>query len=336
MERRSKWFSTREVRALLWLLPVLAVVSWLVWEISRPRQENILSAFETTPSVGTTATPPFEGGEFPTQEYSSLQSRSTLNTGKGEAVNSQLQISTFEFDPNTVEYHDLVRLGFSRGEALGILKYRERGKVFEIPEDFAACYQVSEDMFRRLKPYIRIGERFRLKKFEWANARKEETNVPPPSAKAGGNNIGGEDSNEQSLSNPVELNSADSAALIAISGIGPKTLLSIMEYRRQLGGFVRAEQLAEAAGVTEQNYERIVTQIYVDTLVIQKININFADAKLLGQHPYIRPEQLRKILKLRQLKGGWNNTGQLIEDKIFTPAEAEKLAPYLSFGQFPQ
>ncbi len=43
------------------------------------------------------------------------------------------------------------------------LYWTERGKVFEIPEDFAACYQVSEEMYRRLKPFIRIGEKYRLR-----------------------------------------------------------------------------------------------------------------------------------------------------------------------------
>jgi competence ComEA-like helix-hairpin-helix protein len=336
---KTSWFSVREVRALLWLLPVLAVASWLVWEASRPRRENLLPTTETTPSLRDT--PPQEGNRL---APSNDDDRSLGNkNGDKELSAFNFQLSTFEFDPNTVEFHDLMRLGFSRGEALGIVKYRERGKVFEIPEDFAACYQVSEEMFRRLRPYIRIGEQFRLKQFDWAEAREDKPDVASQSTTTESNTTNVENSNEQSLSTfnfqlstLIELNSADSAALIAISGIGPKTLVSIMDYRRRLGGFARVEQLAEVAGVTEQNYERIVPQIFVDTLAIQKININFADAKLLGQHPYIQGDELRKLLKLRQLKGGWSNTGQLVEDKIFTPAEAEKLAPYLLFGQSPQ
>jgi DNA uptake protein ComE-like DNA-binding protein len=107
-----------------------------------------------------------------------------------------------------------------------------------------------------------------------------------------------------------------------------------MEHRARLGGFVRAEQLAEVRGVTEQNYELILPQIFVDTLAIQKIDINFAPARILAVHPYIGAEALRKLLKQRQLKGGWRNTGELVEDKIFTPADAEKLHPYLLFRPF--
>lgn len=324
------------------MLPVLAVVSWLGWSVARQRFDGERDAVHAR-EIGHD-----EEVDAPVRaeaEADEIGSVSSVPDGSDNEAPA-LQPVLFEFDPNTVEYHDLVRLGFSRGEALGIVKYRERGKVFEIPEDFAACYQVSEEMYLRLRHYIKIGEQFRLKKFERQTGfRQNGADVAPTEGVSEGivqsvqPRTGTEEVRQVSAfhENPlVELNSADSAALISVRGIGPATLGRIMEYRRRLGGFARVEQLAEVAGVTEQNYERIVKQIFVDTLAIQKIDINFADAKLLGGHPYIDNEQLRKLLKLRQLKGGWNNTGQLIDDKIFTPAEAERLAPYLLFGKSPQ
>ncbi len=367
-------FSSREMRALLWLLPVLGVVSWLVWEIARPRFDDTLPQYaDLVNSAGETRTPDAEAAAD----------------------------SLFTFDPNTVEYHDLCRLGFTRNEALGIVKYRERGKVFEIPEDFASCYQVSEQMYRRLRPYINIGEKYRIKAYV-RNERntqndsygggykekpvKQEAELRPFSldtiTAAGLRELGfsvrqaevvinyrdmkgGLRSAEEfaecyvvsdemfarlkpylvfpeqaakisAAPTLVNLNTADSTTLRSVSGIGEKTVVSIMDYRERLGGFVRMEQLAEVRGMTEQNYERICRQIFVDSCEIQKIDINFASAKTLGRHPYINAEQLRRLLKLRQLKGGWNNTGELIEDKIFTPEEAEKAAPYLLFGKIPQ
>ena len=56
----------------------------------------------------------------------------------------------FEFDPNTVDYRALRRLGFTKQDAAGVLRYRAAGKIFRIPEDFAACYQVSDSMYVRL------------------------------------------------------------------------------------------------------------------------------------------------------------------------------------------
>ncbi len=131
---------------------------------------------------------------------------------------------------------------------------------------------------------------------------------------------------------PVEINTADSAALRSVAGIGEKTVVSIIGYRDRLGGFLRAEQLAEVPGVTERNYEKILKQIYCDSCEIRKIDINFASPKELGRHPYIPPQTLRKLLKRRQLKGGWSTAEELIEDDIMTREEAARLVPYLRFG----
>ena len=60
--------------------------------------------------------------------------------------------------------------------------------------------------------------------------------------------------------------------------------------------------------------------------------IGLASAKALAEHPYIAPRTLRKILKRRQLKGGWSTLEEMIEDGILTREEADRLHPYLRFG----
>lgn len=130
---------------------------------------------------------------------------------------------------------------------------------------------------------------------------------------------------------PVEINEADSATLCTLDGIGPKTAGRIVAYRERLGGFVRAEQLAEVPGVTERNYERILQQIRCDSCKIRKIHINFATSKQLALHPYIARPTLRKLEKRRQLKGGWSNAEAFYDENILKPDEAGRLAPYLSF-----
>jgi DNA uptake protein ComE-like DNA-binding protein len=313
-KRDKGWgFSQRERRALLYLLPVLAVASWLVWEIAHPRTDDTLTQYADL--VNSTVEPALEKSPTSQDASTSFADNGRRSVGEFEPT---ITASLFRFDPNTVTYHDLCRLGFTRGEALGIVKYRERGKVFEIPEDFASCYQVSEEMYRRLAPYIDIGEKYRLVPFKKRSA-------PDTSS----------DSLSQATTTDsivlVNLNTADSTTLRSVRGIGEKTVGRIIDHRERLGGFARPEQLAEIVGMTEENYTRIVPQIFVDSCDIVKIDINFAPAKLLGRHPYISDKNLRKLLKLRQLKGGWNNTGELIDDKIVTSEEAARLAPYLLF-----
>ena len=130
----------------------------------------------------------------------------------------------------------------------------------------------------------------------------------------------------------MELNSADSAELRRVVGIGEKTVMRILGYRDRLGGFVSVAQLAEVPGVTESNYEKILKQICLDSCKIRKIDINFASPKELGRHPYMAPRTLRRLLKARQLKGGWSTAQELIDDHILTREEAARLAPYIEFG----
>ncbi len=132
----------------------------------------------------------------------------------------------------------------------------------------------------------------------------------------------------------IELNSADSATLRSVVGIGEKSVVEIMRYRELLGGFRSVEQLAELKCVTESNFERILPQISCDSCKISKIDINFADPKELMRHPYVSAKALRRIVKQRKLKGGWSGIEEMVEDDIFTKDEAERLAPYLRFGLY--
>ena len=286
------------------------------------------------------------------------------------------------FDPNTVDYDGLRRLGLTKHEAVSLLKYRAAGKIFRIPEDVTLCYGISDSLFYRLEPYIRIGRKYAIAPQEYRTGRVVSEPMPPApfridtvsarylraigalskrqaEAFVRWRDLSGiydmeelracyvvsdsvasarepyvifPERNAEPIDVPVEINTADSAARRSGAGSGEKTVVSIIGYRDRLGGFLRAEQLAEVPGVRERNYEKILKQIYCDSCKIRKIDINFASPKVLGKHPYIAPQALRKLLKARQLKGGWSTAGELVEQNILTREEAARLAPYLQFG----
>ncbi len=287
------------------------------------------------------------------------------------------------FDPNTVDYDGLRALGLTQYEAVSLLKYRAAGKVFRIPEDLTLCYGIDDSLFRRLRPYVRIGRRYAIAPHEYRTERVVREPLPPAPFRIDTVSarylraIGAlskrqaeafvrwrdrsgirdmeelracyvvSDSVARALEPyvifpereapasdlPVELNAADSATLRSVVGIGPKTVGAILRYRERLGGFRCVEQLAEVPGVTESNYEKILRQIRCDSSGISKIDVNFAGPNELARHPYMAPRTLRKLLKRRQLKGGWSTAEEMIEDDILTPQEAARLAPYLTFGR---
>ena len=300
-----------------------------------------------------------------------------------ETTTAEQPDTLFVFDPNTVTYDELRLLGFDKRTAVSIVKYRTAGKVFGIAEEFALCYGVSDSMFARVRPYIKIGEKYATKSQNKAsNSSKKEGKTrfsPRPFEKFAIDTVGVEylrligfstrqaealieyrnrgkgifSMNElrdcyavseemaDSLSHFVilserdpyegliEINSADSATLRKVRGIGEKTVVAVMEYRKLLGGFAKKEQIAELKCVTEENFLRISEQIYCDSCKISKIDINFAPASDFEHHPYMSRKAAKLILETRESKGGWNSIEEMQSDDIFTEEQARAIAPYL-------
>lgn len=210
---------------------------------------------------------------------------------------SLVRLAPSPFRIDTVSAAYLRAIGaLTKRQAEVFIRWRDRSG-FRDMEEVRACYVVDDSVASALEPYILFPERDRS---PWEA--------------------------------PVELNTADSARLRAVVGIGEKSVVRILAYRARLGGFHRVEQLAEVEGVMETNYEKILQQIWCDSNEIQKIDINFATPTRLREHPYIAPRTLRRLLKHRTLKGGWNSTEEMIEQDILTCEEAERLRPYLVFG----
>ena len=62
---------------------------------------------------------------------------------------------------------------------------------------------------------------------------------------------------------PVNINTATQTVLETISGIGPKTAQSIIEYREANGGFSRIEDILQIKGIGPKKYDAIKGQITV-------------------------------------------------------------------------
>ncbi len=128
----------------------------------------------------------------------------------------------------------------------------------------------------------------------------------------------------------IELNSADSAGLDSLPGIGPVFAKRIIKYRDLLGGYYSINQLSEVYGIPPELVGKIYNFIIVDTLKIKKLLLNSADFKNVNAHPYISFDQTKVIFKLRT-RQKIIVSDQLLENKIFTSEEIIKLQHYLSF-----
>ena len=129
----------------------------------------------------------------------------------------------------------------------------------------------------------------------------------------------------------VELNTADTATLKKVPGIGSAFANRIVNYRTILRGYYSVTQLSEVYGIDEERYMSLQTWFTADPSFINKIDINKIPQDSLQRHPYISYAQARVIIQLRRQKGkltGWENL-QLLNE--FTENDRIKLQPYLSF-----
>ncbi|MDR1680897.1 MAG: helix-hairpin-helix domain-containing protein [Prevotellaceae bacterium] len=216
------------------------------------------------------------------------------------------RINYVNFDPNTADTAMFRQLGFSPKQAVVIINYRSTGAIFRTPNDFKKVFVVSDDHFERLKPYILIDTAALPKRAPFDSLRypKREKRI-------------------------VEINTADTAALIRVNGIGERTALQIVAYRKRLGGFASIEQLREIYNMTDERFEQIARQVTVDTSLFTRIDLKTASDSVLRVHPYIGAYDARGIILFRRVAGAEACTiDALITNNVLKKEVAEKLRPY--------
>lgn len=279
-------------------------------------------------------------------------------SGAGGARGGTIAVgSRFAFDPNTITGDSLQLLGFSPRQAQSILKYRSKGGKFRYKEDFARLYVVDSMVYALLEEYLLLPRR--------ESGTKGAGNVPggaavgtkrgisvPEGAKngvagtKGAGKVPETDSSgrrEYVYGKKVErnrymcnLNTADSAALVKLYGIGGYYARKILNYRERLGGsFVDVRQLLEIEGFTQERFSGIQGNIFVNVEDLKPISILDAGREFLERHPYIGPYAARGIVTYVKLKGKdafaseFILLEQLVKEMIITKDNADKLRGYL-------
>jgi competence ComEA-like helix-hairpin-helix protein len=130
----------------------------------------------------------------------------------------------------------------------------------------------------------------------------------------------------------LNLRTADTTELKLLRGIGSYRARQIVNYRQQLGGFTHIEQVLEAKGM-QHLPDSILQHFFIDTIIIEPIDINHASPQQLARHPYLRFEQAQAIYQLRKRKMHLDSIPQLLEITDFSAETLQKIAPYLKFDK---
>lgn len=257
------------------------------------------------------------------------------------AVDTSLPES-FTFDPNEADSTQLFRLGLAPFQVRSIYRYLAKGGRFSTKDDFRRVYRLTNEQWEHLSPLIRIAKKYQLvdlpqqKHFAYSQSYAEK--------------VARDDSqdsivqlsdtllqiNRSKQTYPVKLsgdetmdiNTADSAQLCRVPGIGPYFARQIIKYRRQLGGYVATEQLLQIENFPA---DAIAWLVISDTVGLQRLNVNKLSTRKLMKHPYMGYYRASDIENHKRIYGRVENIDALRKMPHFTDEDIRRLLPYLEF-----
>ena len=215
------------------------------------------------------------------------------------------KLSPFPFNPNNLPSEQWSKMGLKDWQIKVIKKYESKGGKFFKKEDFKRMFCISPSEYEILEPYINIPEQ----KLEYAD-RKPEL----------------KETKKRVL---VDLNTADSAALLTLYGIGPSFAKRIIKYRTLLGGFYSKSQLLEVYGFDQDRFDKIEAYCEVSPDAIKKINVNKVRTDELKKHPYFDYYTAKAIVDQRIILGRYTTLQQIAEIPLIHADLFDKVKNYL-------
>ncbi len=223
----------------------------------------------------------------------------------------------FVFNPNTITYEEAIELGFPAKTAHILINFRNKGAKFYNSESLKKLYGLSPKLFSELEPYILIPNT--KKEFKNDSAFYTKSNYPKPiyEKKVYPKTI-------------IDINTADSLAIVYLKGIGPGFTKRIIKYRTMLGGFHSMNQLKEVYGMNDSLFTTLSSQIKVDENTLTKIPINAIDFNSLRKHPYFNFQTAQAVINYK-FKHGRLTENDFKNLGIFSEEKLKMILPYLSY-----
>jgi competence ComEA-like helix-hairpin-helix protein len=237
---------------------------------------------------------------------------------------------------NKIHYYLRFTLAYTHDEMKGIIV------LFFMMGIYVVYYIVSEH-------YSKEQERLEFNPVVWEANYKE---ISPKSGgfKSGGNESGGyksggrrkawvdygshksggKESGGHRRQQAIDINTADSAAWVALNGIGPGFAKRIITYREKLGGFYQVDQLKEVYGLDSVWVKENKALLKVGAGVYRFLKINQVEWKDF-KHPYLPYGQSKVVLAYRKQHGPLKDFESLQQIQLLDQVAWRRLKPYLSF-----
>jgi competence ComEA-like helix-hairpin-helix protein len=213
-----------------------------------------------------------------------------------DSLNQQEVLKTlFFFNPNTIDSLGLDSLNVSETVKLNLLKFRSKGGQFYTKADFRKIYGVTDQLFNQVSPFLLLENEF-----------------PSPKKKT--------TTSELFLFDP---NKATDREFLRL-GFSGKQITTVRKYLDKGGIFGDKADFFKLRVITEKQKRNLTDWIVIErvkkavpegkvSLKTTNIEINSADSIQLKQLPGIGSVLSKRIVKYRDLLGGFYSVSQLKE-----------------------
>lgn len=221
--------------------------------------------------------------------------RSEMNLYNDSIKSLVKENNLFRFNPNTIDRDALDSLSIPEGVKRNMLKFREKGGRFYSETDFRKIYGVTDTIFNQLAPFLIF---------------ENEIVRPTPSK-------------NQSELFSFDPNTASDNDFVRL-GLQEKQIQTIRNYQRKGGTFRNAADFLKIYGISEAQKKILADYIVIGEkenvrienaaeVAKMQIEINAADSIELMRLPGIGDKLSKRIVKYRDLLGGFHTLAQLKE-----------------------
>jgi competence ComEA-like helix-hairpin-helix protein len=229
-------------------------------------------------------------------DFNLLDSASIKLGEYSDSINqTKTQTRLFRFNPNTIDSVTLESLDLPVNVKSNLLKFRNRKGKFHVVSDFKKIYGVTDSVYGKVESYLFLD-------------------VEPDRQRAIA------DKQELFQFDPNKASDQDFLSL----GFSEKQISTIRNFQKKGGSFHSQDDFFKIYGITDHQKSILSDYILIEDQpknVVKKtefvnevrIELNSADSVTLEQLPGIGEKLSKRIVKYRELLGGFYKTDQLSE-----------------------
>lgn len=214
---------------------------------------------------------------------------------EGQTVTNSGNNYLFDFNPNTITNENLDSLLIPENIKRNIINYRNAGGKFSSPLQLRKIYGMNDSIFNAIQKYIQIPKETEERKIYNRPKSKPESGFFDP--------------------NTVSLDTLIQFGFNKFQGN------NLINFRKKGGVFYSNSDLLKIYGIDSlffsliESHVKIIKQENQNIIpeIIQRIELNRADSIVLLKLKGIGPVYAGRIIKYRDLLGGFYSTSQLLE-----------------------